>query len=154
MGGKPRKKPEPKDPRDERFERDFEGKTYENFALYFQMQANALAMKYGGPVYLVGGALTQENPRDYDIRIVITNQDCTRLFGEREPTRHITDFWSEAEWRQRSEGLKQSRLLYSRVNYRLDVQIQNEDEASRYKDEARIRLDSATDYHLNWRTPT
>lgn len=79
----------------------------EMFALRFRSNANSLAMAYGGPVWLVGSALTSLDPGDIDIRIVLTHADSVEMFGK--DCHQYGIEWSVGRWRVEREQLKQSR---------------------------------------------
>src|SRR4051812_35625609 len=53
----------------------------ENFALRFRSNANHLAIAYGGPLYLVGSALTSLLPGDIDLRLLLDRTDCEAMWG-------------------------------------------------------------------------
>lgn len=120
---------------------------YEEFAYRIQMTADALASRYGGPVYLVGGALSDEEPADYDIRVVMGEADLVRLFGpdDSQGPRDSNALTTPRMWRKLREELKRSRRLSSSLRVFVDFQIQSEAEAAvRYADKPRVRLDRAT----------
>ncbi len=116
---------------------------YATFVLRFGSQANSLATKYGGKVWLVGGALREGNPRDYDVRIVIGDQDWLRLFREAYETSVCE--WLPQHWARARDNLKQSRLMSLRMCENVDVQIQHASEVEKYALEMKVRLDSAED---------
>jgi len=123
---------------------------YHWFCIQFQASANGLAVKFGGTVWLVGSALVRESPRDYDVRVIISERDRLRLFGKVDTELSVNDQWSRAEWLQRTESLKQSRRMSDRYRKNIDVQIQTEEEAKRYVDDPAVRLDSAPDDLMGW----
>lgn len=115
----------------------------DRFCLSFVGQANQLAARYGGPVYLVGSALTCETPSDFDVRVIITQADADRLYGT-DTTRTLEAVWSMQSWRMAYDALKQSRRstrAYAGMAT-IDVQIQV-GEQDCYKDKPRRRLDQA-----------
>lgn len=118
------------------------------FAEVFRRNANGLAARIGGPVFLVGSALTSDTPRDLDIRVLPSDGDFARLFGAAAIKPYTVDGkypcdYEDWEWRRARENLKQSRIMSYRMNRNVDVQIQRADEAARYADSPRLRLDSA-----------
>jgi hypothetical protein len=116
------------------------------FALSFQRLANALACRLGAPVYLVGSALTSARPGDYDVRVVLGDQDLHRLFGRGyDDVGTVSSQWSPGRWRQGREQLKQSRRLSRMMRVNVDFQIQDYVDAERYADLPRLRLDKAPD---------
>lgn len=127
------------------------GKPYERFVRCIQQTANSLAMRYGGPVYLVGGALTEEVPNDYDVRLVIGHRDWTRLFGQLAGGDRRGN-WSEADWRRAYNNLKQSRELAMYLRgmpcRNVDFQIQLTSEANHHLDKLRVRIDAANEKEI------
>lgn len=116
------------------------------FVEEFRRNANGLALRYGGPVYLVGGALTDEAPRDYDVRIIVPRNEFNRLYDVADITkRRVDDLYEYTswEWRRGYDNLKQSRIMSSRMWVCVDLQIQSEQEANNYLGKPRLRLDSA-----------
>lgn len=114
----------------------------------FRGQANNLVGRYGAPVYLVGSALTAEVPRDIDIRIVLPDEEISRLYGSglpitRSEKRGELELW---EWRRLRDNLKQSRALRNWGGYPIDFQVQWEMEAIAYNDKPKLRLDNAPDW--------
>lgn len=84
----------------------------EVFALRFRGNANHLAIAYGGPVYLVGSALTSLTPGDIDIRLLLDRVDCEAYWGRRFD--HGDLEWSAGKIARYREELKQSRRLTRR----------------------------------------
>jgi hypothetical protein len=122
------------------------------FALRFRRQADSLAALYGAPVWLVGGALLDEHPRDFDVRIVLPPAELARLFGDDAgtyPGNFGFDSSVEWEWRLKAEGLKQSRIASARMRLRVDLQLQSEPDASPHRERPRCRIDAAPDWVLN-----
>ena len=105
---------------------------YKEFLISFARNANAFAAFYGCPVWLTGSAIHKENPRDYDIRVVLDSEDANRLFGYEE-----NRWWKVAYW-----NLKISRILSRSFKKNVDFQIQFDDSA--YSGKPRVRLDTAT----------
>jgi len=132
------------------------------FLKQFRRNANGLALRYGAPVWLVGGALQQEEPRDYDVRMILTIDQLERIYGpcftrtliEHNGKRvlartmeNLFDF-DEWEWRRGYDGLKVSRIMSRRMFKPVDFQIQTEQEAGSYSSLPRLRLDTAPDWVL------
>lgn len=84
----------------------------ENFALRFRNNANHLAIAYGGPLYLVGSALTSLTPGDIDLRLMLLREDAEAMWGERFD--HSDLDWSAGKIARHREELKQSRRLTRR----------------------------------------
>lgn len=124
---------------------------YGAFALRFRRNANSLAVRYGAHVVLVGGALTDEDPRDYDVRIVLSDADFMVLYGgtlyRNRPAEALFDYelW---EWKRGYDCLKLSRLMTHRMCVPVDFCIQAESEARVHEGKPKIRLDTAPDWVL------
>jgi hypothetical protein len=84
----------------------------ETFALRFRGNANHLAIAYGGPLYLVGSALTSLTPGDIDLRLLLDRTDCEAMWGEKFD--HGDLEWSAGKLSRHREELKQSRRLTRR----------------------------------------
>lgn len=84
----------------------------EMFALRFRNNANHLAIAYGGPLYLVGSALTSLTPGDIDLRLLLDRVDCEAMWGEKFD--HGDLDWSPGKLARHREELKQSRRLTRR----------------------------------------
>src|ERR1044071_2140254 len=84
----------------------------EAFALRFRNNANHLAIAYGGPLYLVGSALTSLVPGDIDLRLLLDRADCEAMWGEYFdhgcPPGEIYREWSAGKLARHREELKQS----------------------------------------------
>lgn len=120
---------------------------YYVFGYQIQRLANAMAARYGAPVYLCGSALTNPKPNDYDVRVVMPEAELARMFGaddSNEP-RTLDDLTAPREWRILRECLKQSRRLSRTFAKNVDFQIQSQSDAKRYEDKGRVRLDRASE---------
>ena len=111
----------------------------------WQMVINQLAARLGAPVFLVGSALTKEDPHDFDLRVTLGEPDMLRLFGEAGTGRTEMSLTDERTWRQCYEQLKQSRRLSRMLGKNIDFQIQSEKTAAGYAERDRVRLDMAPD---------
>jgi len=124
---------------------------YDTFRLRFRRNANSLAARYGAHVFLVGGALEDEEPRDYDVRIILPNDDFRRLYGghplDEKPIEARFDYqpW---EWRRAYDGLKQSRIMTQRMSVPVDLQVQAESETRAYEGKPAVQLDTAPEWVL------
>jgi hypothetical protein len=105
--------------------------TTREFALKFESTANAIAARYGAKVWLVGSALSKKNPRDYDVRVILRDEDLQRLFG------------ADLDWGIKRDNLKQSRIYSSSMQLPLDFQLQTREVARRYSSHPKMRLDKA-----------
>lgn len=113
--------------------------------------ACAFATRYGGPVYLVGSALREERPGDFDVRLVLDERDLVRLFGERRIVQDRWWDWTEQDHQRGREQLKQSRRLARRFRCNVDFQFQSLAEAARHAG-PRLRLDTVPDatFEAGW----
>jgi hypothetical protein len=99
-----------------------------------QPWANQMASRFGRPVYLVGSALRLPEPRDYDIRIVVTDEEFTARYGD-------PYAWAEALWwPSRNDGSLRyaadmgdlSREASLALSRNIDFQVQPPCEARRH----------------------
>lgn len=90
--------------------------------------ANMLAGYYGARIYLCGSALRDGNiePRDWDIRVVLTREDFERRFGNPDAwvDQGCTGAWDSVRWRWSEECVKESRAGYRNTGLNIDFQIQ------------------------------
>ena len=93
--------------------------------------ANWAYGRYGYPVYLVGSLLDTDDARDIDIRIVLP----TEQFYGRFPRGNEDPKFGE-------ELGKQNRWLVDTYKRNFDFQIQSEQQAAKYEDCPKVRLDS------------
>ncbi len=82
------------------------------FAARFRGNANYLALAFGGPLYLVGSALTSLTPGDIDLRLLLDRSDCEAMWGEHFDAGGLD--WSLGKVARHREELKQSRRLTRR----------------------------------------
>lgn len=102
--------------------------------------ANALAMRYGAPLFLCGSGLREFDPHDVDIRIPLGELDIARLFGD-DTDLEPPDWVSPQRRRWWREELKQSRRLARQFDLNIDLQFQTQ--AMFWRNDApRLRLDS------------
>jgi len=106
--------------------------------------ANQMAARFGRPVFLVGSALTSPRPRDYDVRIVLSNDEFSARYGL-ELEAYEASLWLPLRFPQLMTYFNDMAKLAghaagaSRLN--VDFQVQPLREAYRHKDRARRRLD-------------
>lgn len=109
--------------------------------------ADGIAGFYGAPVYLVGSALQDgnDNPRDWDIRVELPDEDFTARFGDAEAwtTEAVTGQWGEVRWRWSAECVKRTRDAWAWTGVNVDFQIYPLSHAQRaYGKMPRLRLDA------------
>lgn len=87
--------------------------------------ANQLYGYYGGPVYLIGSALYNENPRDIDIRVVISVTDFNRIYGNYEKfnEEYISGEFDTIAWKWVDDRLKRCRDLYQQTSENIDFSV-------------------------------
>jgi len=109
---------------------------------------NGLRGLYGVPVFLVGSALngTNPKPRDWDIRIMLSDAEFKRRFGI---TAHewsnegLTGKWTEGRWRWSDECVKQTKAAWRDTGLNIDLQIYPRWYADRhYRTYPRLRIDT------------
>jgi len=116
------------------------------------------SVRYRSPVFLVGSALKAENPRDWDVRVVMTHRTFYQIFaaelniewGSLLPEEAAAHQWMQegrtGEWtalrlRWGSECVKQGDSLCNYTGLNIDFQIQPSLENDfYYKDEPRTFL--------------
>jgi len=107
--------------------------------------ANQIAGRYGFAVYLVGSALTTEDPRDVDIRAVLTDAAFFARFGIK-PLLALHEAWkpeqSEGTRRLYEEQAKISRGAAEVFHLNIDFQVQSETWATIFHDRPRRRIDT------------
>ncbi len=124
---------------------------YAAFQRAFQRTADGLAALYGGPVLLVGGALEDVEPRDYDVRVVVAAEELHLRYGRpmgwHFPTTEVeADVTQPWEWRQYLDERKQSLRLSRRFRLPIDFQVWDDyEEAKAVSISGRtgVRLDAA-----------
>jgi len=115
----------------------------------FMMQrwANIIGGHYGYPVFLVGSALTKEDPRDYDIRLRLPDKIFSLRYQvedgdiEQYIMRTKAGLWLDSHWRYARDAVKQWErgCKFTRLN--LDFQIYPGTYWKEFDGEPRLRLD-------------
>lgn len=133
--------------------------TLESFISRFRWYANGLATRYGGEVWLVGGALRDEDPRDWDVRVILEKADWERCFGPvlEKVAFHATPppdsagaEWGRSMWREAYDELKLARQLSASMSCNIDVKFVLAGQAvpECYDVRSGRRLDAATPHFL------
>lgn len=83
---------------------------------------------YGCAVWLVGSALSGNNPkpRDWDIRVIVPDAQFVARFGisaQQWQTEGVTGKWSEGRWRWADECVKSTQDGWSHTGLNIDFQI-------------------------------
>lgn len=113
-------------------------------------EANFERGLFGVPIYLCGSALFDfnANPRDWDIRLRLEDDDFAARFGDPETWRleGNSGLWTAVRWRWSDECVKRSHQWSAKFRSTFDVQIYP---ASHWDDfygnAPRLRLDSRED---------
>lgn len=126
--------------------------------------ANGLRGLYGEPVYLCGSALLDANsdPRDWDIRIVLSDRDFALRYGNLIGGERLTDAkvarivgdwqteggsgqYTRLRWRWSDDCVKHSRAGIGDSGLLIDFQVYPKTHADAlYKAKPRLRLDTRT----------
>jgi len=111
--------------------------------------ANQMAARFNAPVYLVGSALTEEHPRDVDVRIVLPDEAFLQRYGcSWEHVRLIGPSGTQHEaypdvcryWRDVAKlGAWASKHHSRGLNF--DLQVEGSSWAEQFAGLPRIRLD-------------
>lgn len=105
--------------------------------------ANQIAARYGRPVYLVGSALQLQDPRDVDVRCIITDKEFEARFGR------VEDWVKASWWPSKNDGSLRyameigdlSREASLVLSKNIDFQVQPPAEARRHLGGADRRVD-------------
>jgi hypothetical protein len=93
--------------------------------------ANSIRGLYGFPVFLVGSALSGSNPspRDWDLRLILPNEEFTRHFGDYEKWSHegTSGLWTDIRWKWSDECVKLSKQGWRECGLNIDFQIYPQD---------------------------
>lgn len=134
-----------------------EGLPTNSFVLRAWAQASNLSARYFGcPVYLVGGALRDEDPRDVDLVVAIPDDLFVNSYGENPwqvgAVQRELDAWETSKgdanpapiWRRWARDCaKHSRLLTLSTGRAVDFKTQPVRAFDAYATKPRIRLDCA-----------
>lgn len=113
--------------------------------------ANGLRGLYGVPIYLVGSALsgTNKNPRDWDIRIILPDDDFTIKFGDVNQWKQegVTGLWTKLRWNWSDTCVKLSKDGYKQCGLNIDCQIypQSHSDAVYPKSLPKLKIDTRDD---------
>lgn len=105
--------------------------------------ANQIASRFGRPVYLTGSSLELCDPRDVDIRVILTTEEFAARWGDPKE-------WMQGLWTAMTHGatkyaadmykLRSEACLGLRLN--VDFQVQPPVEAIRHLDMRKHRVDT------------
>lgn len=88
------------------------------------------------PIYLVGSALGQANPRDWDVIAILEDDDFAERFGA-----WNTAEWTRDRWRWAESCAKASREARRLTGLNVDFRILPKSYTARFDDRPRRRLD-------------
>jgi hypothetical protein len=111
-------------------------------------EANGLRGLYGVPVLLAGSALLDANsdPRDWDIRLTIEDDDFRRRYGDPEQWHRdgASGNWTRVRWRWSDDCVRRSKNLSAALGVLVDFQVYPRSYVKRigYNREPVMRLDT------------
>lgn len=104
-----------------------------------------VAVRFSAPVYLVGSTLTEDDPRDTDISIVLSDDDFAARYGdvqEWDSEMYGTE-WGAARQRCAEDQVKLTRHLVKGYRMNVDLKIEPLFRAEAiYQGKPRVRLDT------------
>lgn len=106
-----------------------------------------MAVRFGVPVYLVGSSLTDDNPRDVDLSIVLPDDEFTARYGDVQRWDYETwgIAWGEECQRWAEDQVKLTRHLVKGYRMNVDLKIEPLFRAQAiYQGKPRVRLDTVT----------
>jgi hypothetical protein len=104
-----------------------------------------VATRFGAPVYLVGSTLTEQNPRDVDISIVLSDDDFAARYGDVQEwdSEMYGIAWGEGRQRCAEDQVKLTRHLVTSYRMNVDLKIEPLFRAEAiYQGKPRVRLDT------------
>ena len=109
--------------------------------------ANMVRGYVGVPVYLCGSAMADFNadPRDWDIRIRLTNADFERRFkidAARWLDEMHTGKWSKGRWNWSDFCVKLTKVGWKNTDLNIDLQIYPDLYWREYAGEPKVRIDT------------
>ena len=108
--------------------------------------ANKMRGHYGTPVYLVGSSLTNENPRDYDIRICLPDKDFMMRYScndiEQFCLRLDSGLWDDSNWLWSDDRLKMTKRGWNTTNLNIDFQIYPIRLWNEFKNKDKLQIDT------------
>lgn len=111
--------------------------------------SNQMAARFARPVYLCGSALKLQHPRDYDIRIVLTDEEFEHRYGD--PCFYESSAWLPKRFPQMLSyyedmaKLTRQGVLACHLNLDFQVHPMKFAQKERYRDQPRKRLDLLAD---------
>jgi len=118
--------------------------------------ANQMAARFGRPVFLVGSALRLPDPRDYDVRIVLSDDEFRDRYGD--PHEYEAGTWLPHRFpsmlRYYADMAKLTQQAVAAIRLNIDFQVHPRRFAYGYREQPRRRLDQLGDavQELPWET--
>lgn len=108
--------------------------------------ANQIAARYARPVYLVGSAIEQDSPRDYDVVCIISDREFFHRYGGNwGDAMRLGSAPTDANRQWSADVAKISAQACEQHNMNVDFKVQAMVEANRHIEKPRVRLDTLGD---------
>lgn len=117
--------------------------------------ANGIRGYYGVAVYLVGSALVKPEPRDWDVRICLPDDEFMRHYApnRRDAIKVAVDWldesisgeWTNLRWGWSDDCIKQSRRGWRDTRLNIDFQVYPYVQWQVYESRPRLKLDTRED---------
>ncbi len=107
--------------------------------------ANEIAGHYGVPVYLCGSALRKREPRDWDVRLRLKDDDFFYRYGitaKQWIEEGQTGLWTGGRWRWAKDCVKNAKRMSMHTHRNIDFQIYPASFWRQFVGKPRFRLDS------------
>lgn len=109
--------------------------------------ANTISGYYGAPVYLCGSALTKKKPRDFDVRICLSDGDFIVRYGanvdiENWWARKAMGKWDDSHWAWADDCVRRTKNGWAETPCNIDFQIQPKCHWDKHDKDSRMRLDT------------
>lgn len=109
--------------------------------------ANTISGYYGVPVYLCGSALSKKNPRDFDVRICLSDGDFIIRYGASADIvewwgRKALGKWDASHWAWADDCITRSKNGWAETPCNIDFQIYPKHHWDMYDKFPRMRLDT------------
>jgi hypothetical protein len=106
--------------------------------------ANIISGKFALPVYLVGSALTKEDPRDYDLRVKIPNKEFEKRYfcdsAEQWMLRFQSGLYDESNWLWAKDNVKITKRGWTFCRLNIDFQAYPACYWKKYEKERKLKL--------------
>lgn len=84
-----------------------------------------LKRRFGTQIYLVGSALHKSDPRDYDVRVLLSKSRFAALYGDEDQwiEEGRSGHWSGMRWRWSADCVKYARSAALATDLNVDFQV-------------------------------